>query len=68
MIQVRYSPGEGVTLQFRALPLGQMPGESPAHIRASVREFLLALRECLDAAIEAVEPEASTPREKIQVE
>jgi len=36
-------------------------------MRASLREFLLALRECLDAAIKAVEPEPPS-REKIQVE
>ena len=68
MIQVRYSPGEGVSLQFQPFSLGQMPGESSAHARAAVREFLLALRECLDAAIKAVEPEPPSPRENIKVE
>lgn len=68
MIQVRYSPGEGVTLQFRPVTLGQTPGEASVHARASVREFLLALRECLDAAIKAVEPEPPSSPEKIKVE
>ncbi len=69
MIQIRYSPGEGVTLQFRPSSLlGQMPSESAVHARASVREALLAVRECLDAAIKAVEPEPHTPPEKIKVE
>ncbi|MBI2906470.1 MAG: hypothetical protein HYX92_02310 [Chloroflexi bacterium] len=71
MIEVEHRPGEELVLRFRPPSMHLVPPEAKVHIKAAQKEFLLALRSLLDAAIECMD-KADKPkargRTKIEVE
>ena len=64
-----YTAEEGLTLRFKPRNLDLLPESTRGHLRAAKKELLLALRGCIDGAIERTEQretDAHRPR-RIQV-
>lgn len=69
ILELEYRPGEEVVLRFRPPKVPALSPEAREHFRTARREFLLALRSLIDAAIEALEKrEEPKGRTKIEVE
>ncbi len=62
MVEIDYSPSEGLTLRFRPISLSLVPEPTRQHLLAANRELLLALRSFVDQAIERVESSAGPSR------
>lgn len=66
-----YKPGEELVLRFRRPVIDVIPDEVSDHLRAAVKELLLALRGFLEVAIEGMEEREqrrATRRRAIKVE
>ena len=62
LFEINYSRSEGLTLLFRPGGLNLIPEPTMQHLKAANRELLLALKSCVDEAIERMEPESETSR------
>ena len=65
LVEVNYSSEEGLTLRFQPRTLQLVPEATRTHLRAAKKELLLAMRGCIDGAIERTEgreAEARRPR------
>ena len=69
MFEVQSGPGGEVILRIRPRRLRLMPQASRDHLKAAGREFLLALRAALDAALEQLggEGEGRPRRRRVEV-
>jgi hypothetical protein len=70
-IEWEYLPEEGLVLHIRPMFRKMMTDEARAHVKASRKEMLMALRSLLDATIQKLEEKEKAPgtgRSKIKVE
>ncbi len=70
-IEWEYDPENGLTLRIQPMFRGLVTDEARAHVRASRREMLLALRSLIDATVQRMEEKEKAPakgRSKIKVE
>lgn len=69
VFEVEHRPGEELVLRFRPPMIHIVPPEARTHIKAAEKEFLLALRSLLDAAIECIEKsEKPKAKERTKIE
>jgi hypothetical protein len=68
LIEVHYSPGEGLTLRFRPRSLKLIPDATMGHLRTANKELLLALRSLLDQTIARMEEQEKPSRRPRKVE
>jgi hypothetical protein len=70
-IEWEYHPEEGLVLRIRPMFRKLVSDEARAHVRASRKEMLLALRSLLDTAIQQMDKKGKAPGKggtKIKVE
>ena len=66
LVEVDYTPEEGLTLRLR--PLGLVSESTRHHLIAANKEFLLALRSAVEDAIARAEERETAPRRARKVE
>jgi len=67
-VEFQYIPGEGLVVRIKPWGMSLIPEASQEHLRTANKEFLLALRSCLDRAIEGVEQRGKSPRRPRRVQ
>lgn len=64
ILELEHHPGEEIVLRLRPPKLDFLPASSRNHVRAAEKEILLAFRDLVDAAIEALERREKAARKK----
>ena len=68
LVELNYNPEEGLTLRFQPRSLSLVPEATRTHLRAAKKELLLALRGCIDGAIERTEGRETETRRPRRIE